>query len=176
MAANGAAAGAAVEAADDASASGRAGHGAPGRAPVPVVPEAAEFQPLPAPEDRTAVQRIMTEGAGVLRSADSLRRAAEELAELHTAAAEGRGKKPVPGTETWETANLLLVARVLVEAARRREETRGCHWREDRPDRDDEQWRRHIVVRLGEGRTLAVHTTDGPGFAPVTTPTGAVKK
>ncbi|NYV77538.1 L-aspartate oxidase, partial [Streptomyces sp. UH6] len=137
--------------------------------------QTAGIQPLPAPEDRSAVQRIMTEGAGVLRSADSLRRAAEKLAELQTAA-EGPGKQPVPGTETWETANLLLVARVLVEAARRREETRGCHWREDRPDRDDEQWRRHVVVRLGEGRTLAVHTTDGPGFAPVTTPTGAVKK
>ncbi|MEU3555231.1 L-aspartate oxidase [Streptomyces fragilis] len=144
-------------------------------APETVVPE-APTQPLPAAEDRLAVQRAMTDGAGVLRSADSLRRAAEELAALHTAAAEGTGKRPVPGTETWETANLLLVARVLVEAARRREETRGCHWREDRPDRDDEGWRRHIVVRLGEGRTLAVHTTDGPGFAPVTPPTGAVKK
>ncbi|MFE5209731.1 L-aspartate oxidase [Streptomyces sp. NPDC056600] len=145
-------------------------------APGPVVPEAAHRQPLPAAEDRSAVQRIMTDGAGVLRSADSLRRAADDLAALHTAAAEGTGKRPVPGTETWETANLLLVARVLVEAARRREETRGCHWREDRPDRDDEGWRRHIVVRLGEGRTLAVHTTEGPGFAPVTSPTGAVKK
>jgi L-aspartate oxidase len=166
------------------------------RSPVPAEPETGEgaagigaaptagdtaartarTQPLPAAEDRSAVQRIMTDGAGVLRSADTLRRAAEELAALHTAAAEGSGKQPVPGTETWETANLLLVARVLVEAARRREETRGCHWREDRPDRDDEEWRRHIVVRLGEGRTLAVHTTDGPGFAPVTPPTGAVKK
>ncbi|MET8578161.1 L-aspartate oxidase [Streptomyces sp. NPDC005012] len=146
------------------------------RTPVAVA-EGAPTQPLPAPEDRSAIQRVMTEGAGVLRSAESLRKAAEDLAELHAAAAEGRGKKPVPGTETWETANLLLVARVLVEAARHREETRGCHWREDRPDRDDQRWRRHIVVRLGEGRTLAVHTTEGPGFAPVTTPsTGAVKK
>ncbi|MGW0928517.1 L-aspartate oxidase [Streptomyces sp. NPDC002644] len=154
----------------------RSGAPAGARAPAPVA-EDAPTQPLPASEDRSAIQRVMTEGAGVLRSADSLRRAAEDLAELHAAAAEGRGKAPVPGTETWETANLLLVARVLVEAARRREETRGCHWREDRPDRDDERWRRHLVVRLGEGRTLAVHTTEGPGFAPVTTPsTGAVKK
>ncbi|MGW0602792.1 L-aspartate oxidase [Streptomyces sp. NPDC002640] len=154
----------------------RSGAPAGARAPAPVA-EDAPTQPLPASEDRSAIQRVMTEGAGVLRSADSLRRAAEDLAELHAAAAEGRGKTPVPGTETWETANLLLVARVLVEAARRREETRGCHWREDRPDRDDERWRRHLVVRLGEGRTLAVHTTEGPGFAPVTTPsTGAVKK
>jgi L-aspartate oxidase len=143
---------------------------------APVAPDAVVAQPLPAAEDRYAVQRIMTDGAGVLRSAESLRRAAEDLAALHAAAAEGTGKRPVPGTETWETANLLMVARVLVEAARRREETRGCHWREDRPDRDDERWHRHIVVRLGEGRTLAVHTTDGPGFAPVTPPTGAVKK
>ena len=62
--------------------------------------------------------------------------------------------------------NLLCVARVLVTAAARREETRGCHWREDHADRDDSAWRRHIVVRLNPDRTLAVHTTDTADFPP----------
>jgi L-aspartate oxidase len=66
--------------------------------------------------------------------------------------------------ETWEATNLGLVARVLVAAARRRQETRGCHWREDRPDRDDAVWRRHLVVRLTPHRTLDLRTTAGPGF------------
>ncbi|MFD0348037.1 hypothetical protein ACFQ0M_22430 [Kitasatospora aburaviensis] len=35
--------------------------------------------------------------------------------------------------ETWEAANLLLVAAALVAAAAQRDETRGCHWREDSP-------------------------------------------
>ncbi|MFG3260478.1 L-aspartate oxidase [Streptomyces sp. NPDC048172] len=101
--------------------------------------------PLLPPEARVAVQRLMSRGAGALRSADSLAEAAERLSALPGDLAD---KPAEPGVETWETANLHLVARVLVTAARYREETRGCHWREDRPDRDDAQWRRHVVVSL----------------------------
>ncbi|MBK3557061.1 L-aspartate oxidase [Streptomyces sp. MBT56] len=127
--------------------------------------------PLLAPETRTAIQRTMTRGAGVLRSADSLATAAEGLEALHREAAadaEADGAKAVvPGVEAWEVTNLLLVSRVLVAAARDREETRGCHWREDRPDRDDAHGRRHLVVRIGPDRTPAVHRTETAAFPPV---------
>ncbi|WP_328495667.1 L-aspartate oxidase [Streptomyces sp. NBC_00414] len=124
--------------------------------------------PLLAAEARFAIQRIMTDGAGVLRSAISLETAADRLQRLHTDARDAldeNGKTAEPGVDTWEATNLLCVARVLVAAARLREETRGCHWREDRAERDDD-WRRHIVVRLNPDRTLAVHTTDTPDFPP----------
>ncbi|MET9221359.1 MULTISPECIES: L-aspartate oxidase [unclassified Streptomyces] len=140
----------------------------------PVIPEPAHT-PLLASEARYEVQRIMSAGAGVLRSADSLATAAGALERLHTAAVEEYdrdGKTAEPCVETWEATNLGLVARVLVAAARRREETRGCHWREDRPDRDDQAWRRHLVVRLTPHRTLAVHTTEGTDFPPTGGGTG----
>ncbi|MFH9012428.1 L-aspartate oxidase [Streptomyces sp. NPDC017943] len=139
--------------------------------PHPEIPE----HPLQSPEARLTIQRIMTNGAGVLRSADSLTRAADQLERLHADAREAlteHGKTAEPGTDTWEATNLLCVARVLVAAARLREETRGCHWREDRPERDDTAWRRHIVVRLNPDRTLAVHTTDTTHF-PTTCPSQA---
>ncbi|MEU3269128.1 L-aspartate oxidase [Streptomyces bacillaris] len=127
--------------------------------------------PLLAPEARTAIQRTMTRGAGVLRSAASLATAAEELEALHrSAAADADDPDPkvaVPGVDTWEATNLLLVSRVLVAAAREREETRGCHWREDRPDRDDAHWRRHLVVRIAADRTPVVHRTETAAFPPV---------
>ncbi|MBT3077471.1 MULTISPECIES: L-aspartate oxidase [Streptomyces] len=136
---------------------------APGAADAPV--------PLLAPEARTAIQRTMTRGAGVLRSAASLAAAAEELEALHrSAAADADDPDPkvaVPGVDTWEATNLLLVSRVLVAAAREREETRGCHWREDRPDRDDAHWRRHLVVRIAADRTPAVQRTETAAFPPV---------
>jgi L-aspartate oxidase len=116
----------------------------------------------------------MTEGAGVLRSADSLARAADRLHRLHTEAREAlreHGKTAEPGVDTWEATNLLTVARVLVAAAALREETRGCHWREDRPDRDDVNWRRHIVVRVAPDRALAVRTTETADFPPTAQPT-----
>ena len=139
------------------------------RVPEPVPHPQKPAHPLLAPEARFAIQRIMTEGAGVLRSADSLAKAAGQLQRLHSDARDAldeNGKTAEPGVDTWEATNLLCVARVLVTAAERREETRGCHWREDHADRDDTAWRRHIVVRLNPDRTLAVHTTDTADFPP----------
>ncbi|MFE2143312.1 L-aspartate oxidase [Streptomyces sp. NPDC059456] len=148
------------------------GHAPAGSGPGIPVPATGPLQPAGA---RYEIQRIMTEGAGVLRSADSLRTAAAALEDLYATALtalETDGKTAVPGTETWEATNLLCVARVLVAAALRREETRGCHWREDHPDRDDAAWRRHLVVRLSatEKRALVVTPTDSAGFPSVQHP------
>ncbi|WP_128375412.1 L-aspartate oxidase [Streptomyces cavernae] len=142
-------------------------------APVAYAYSAKPEHPLLPPEARFAIQRIMTEGAGVLRSAESLATAADRLERLHRQALDAldeNGKTAEPGVDTWETTNLLCVARVLVAAAERRAETRGCHWREDHGERDDANWRRHIVVRLNPDRTLAVHTTDTPDFPPTRHP------
>ncbi len=88
------------------------------------------------------VQQAMSDDAGVLRSAESLARVSQTLQEI---AEDERG---VPCTDDWEATNLHLVARVLVHQARIREETRGSHWREDFPDRDDEHWRVRLASRL----------------------------
>ncbi|GGR85250.1 L-aspartate oxidase [Streptomyces aureoverticillatus] len=137
------------------------------RVPAATAPPERPAHPLLPPEARFTIQRVMTDGAGVLRSAESLAEAAERLAAVHADAAGAlaeHGKTAEPGVDTWEATNLLCVARVLVAAALRREETRGCHWREDHADRDDEAWGRHIVVRLNPDRTLATRTTDNARF------------
>lgn len=147
----------------------RAADGLPARVPEPVPHPDRPAHPLLAPESRFAVQRIMTQGAGVLRSAESLGGAAEQLQRLHTDARDAldvHGKTAEPGVDTWEATNLLCVARVLVAAAQLREETRGCHWREDHAERDDAHWRRHIVVTLDPDRSLAVRPTDTADFPP----------
>ncbi len=111
---------------------------------------AARPVPLPAPEARAEIQRLMSRGAGVLRSAASIAATAEGLALLaeQTRAAVAEEKPADPRVETWEAANLLLVAGALVTAAGQREETRGCHWREDFPERDDAHWQRHLITTL----------------------------
>ena len=91
---------------------------------------------------RRSLQQVMDADAGVLRSAQSLADATEGLAELGTA----RGARP--STEDWETTNLHAIASVLVHHARLREETRGSHWREDFPERDDAHWRVRLVTHL----------------------------
>ncbi|MEU7721883.1 L-aspartate oxidase [Streptomyces tibetensis] len=148
------------------------------RVPQPVEHPEVPEHPLQTPQARFAIQRIMTGGAGVLRSAGSLAKAADQLQRLHTDAREAlaeNGRTAEAGVATWEATNLLCVARALVAAALLREETRGCHWREDHPERDDTAWRRHIVVTLNPDRTLAVHTTDTTDFPP-TLPTQALQE
>ena len=87
----------------------------------------------------------MTERAGVLRSHDGLVDGAAALAGL-----AGR-TTDVADVDAWETTNLLTISAALVEAATVREETRGSHWREDFPDRDDAHWARHVDVTLPDG-------------------------
>ena len=83
----------------------------------------------------------MTRGAGVLRSAATLAATAATLTEL----GQGEGR---PGTAGWEATNLVTVASTLVAAAYARQETRGCHWREDFPAAE-ERWRGHLVAAVG---------------------------
>jgi L-aspartate oxidase len=45
----------------------------------------------------------------------------------------------------WELQNMLCVARLMIQAALEREETRGCHVRTDFPRRDDKKWNSHIT-------------------------------
>ncbi|QDY81161.1 L-aspartate oxidase [Streptomyces qinzhouensis] len=164
--------------------------GAPPAADEPVAPPAPTVLPLIDPGARARIQRVMSLGAGVLRSAESLREAARALDAIRAEAGAGSAPGPyagtssdtssgtdpdtvsgtvkpaVPGVDAWETTNLLCVARVLTAAALEREETRGCHWREDRPDRDDRAWHRHLVIRLAPDRALVVHRTESTAFPP----------
>ncbi|MFN8195557.1 MAG: L-aspartate oxidase [Nocardioidaceae bacterium] len=104
---------------------------------------------------RRLVQEQMTERVGVLRSATGVAAAEEALLGLLEAPAG-----PSVDTATWETTNLLTIALALAEAARRREETRGSHWREDFPERDDARWSGHFDAVLHDGRQeLAFHPT-----------------
>ncbi|WP_308800798.1 L-aspartate oxidase [Actinomadura sp. K4S16] len=121
-------------------------------AAAPHAPEGADGVPegvrggLLGPGVRGEVQRIMTSFAGVLRGAEGLETAARELAALGRAGAPPGGAEP--GVDAWEATNLHTVASAIVAAARRREETRGSHWREDFPERADGTWRGHLVTRL----------------------------
>ena len=52
------------------------------------------------------------------------------------------GSSPIP--RGWELQNMLTVSRLMIAAARKREETRGVHLRTDFPEIDDVHWRKHL--------------------------------
>jgi L-aspartate oxidase len=107
---------------------------------------------------RADLQGTMTEYVAVLRSEHGLLNARAELPALGRAAGE-------PEVEAWENTNLLAIASALTEAALCRQETRGSHWREDFPERDDARWAGHFDTVLRDGAIEIVFTpapaTDG---------------
>ena len=119
---------------------------------------------LLAAEHRRDVQRAMTAGSGVVRSAESLAGADHELATLAKATESDRAN---PEPAAWEATNLLHLGQVLTTVAALREETRGGHLRSDFPERDDEHWLGHLhAVRRSDG---TVETS----YHPLTAPAGS---
>jgi L-aspartate oxidase len=100
----------------------------PGRLPGVTVGQAPEPHEVAVARDR--LQRAMTSGAGVLRSADTL--VATDLVVAEVMAMAWRGARP----DCWELANLATCAAALLDAAEARFESRGSHTRTDHPDSD----------------------------------------
>jgi L-aspartate oxidase len=95
-----------------------------------------------APVARTAVQQLLWERAGLLRDGLGLAQARRQLDDWLAALAA-----PV-GRADYERYHLLIVGRLLVEAAWLRRESRGAHYRSDYP-RPSSAWRRHISLMGG---------------------------
>ena len=94
------------------------------------------------------LQAATTARVGVLRSAGGLGAAVARLGDL--AATPGAE----PSARAWEASNLVTVATVLARAALAREETRGSHWRDDHPERDDRRWDGHLDTVLRDGEPV----------------------
>ncbi|MBU5422097.1 L-aspartate oxidase [Cellulomonas hominis] len=114
---------------------------------------------------RSRIQRIASDGPGVLRSAAGLEAAAQALAAVRTDAhrATDGGETPVAGPQVaeWETTNVHQVATVLTAVAAARRETRGGHLRSDYPAADD-AWRLRIEATLAPDGTLTQHPAPLP--------------
>jgi aspartate oxidase len=84
------------------------------------------------------VGNLMWRFVGLERSESGLARAEVELDELRRCAPPGRG----------ELDNLLTTARLVMESARTRTESRGAHFRRDVPW-SDPHWRQDLYVESG---------------------------
>jgi succinate dehydrogenase / fumarate reductase, flavoprotein subunit len=100
---------------------------------------------------RAELQEQMFDLAGVVRREDGLRKMVDVLANLR----ERYGRVVVMDkgriyntelTEAVELGFLLDCAETLVAAALARDESRGAHYREDHPLRDDDHWLRHSLA------------------------------
>lgn len=90
-------------------------------------------------EARQRLQDIMWEKVGIIRDEEGLKAANREIENIYQNIT--RGEDPLA---YYEVLNMLTVARIIVQAARWRQESRGGHFRSDHPARDEMRWRKHL--------------------------------
>ncbi len=96
-------------------------------------------------EEIKELQNLMWEGCGIVRNGERLRETLHRLDEK----LEEYLPKRLESPEGRKFFDLLLVAKAVVLNALRREESRGCHFREDFPE-EREPFRRRFEVTLGD--------------------------
>jgi succinate dehydrogenase / fumarate reductase, flavoprotein subunit len=106
---------------------------------------------------RQSLQDCMTEHCGVFRHADLMEEGIQQLQNLRQRLTQiqldDKGRFwNVDLIQALELENLFTVGEIIINSALHRQESRGAHFREDFPQRDDQQFLKH---------TLAVHTPEG---------------
>ena len=101
-------------------------------------PAATSHQP---PVD---VRDLMWTSVGLFRRREGLEHAVASLDAAERTERDRMGET-TPDADAWRRLNLVTAARLVARAALRREESRGAHFREDFPARDDDHWKRHVV-------------------------------
>jgi L-aspartate oxidase len=112
---------------------------------------------LVAASERAVIRSAMSRHVGVLRNPEGLASASAILGEV----AGGISAEVIPTRAAWEATNILTVAAAVVEAARARTESRGCHRRTDFTEPRD-VWLTHLDVRLdGRGVPTVIGLPEG---------------
>ena len=107
-----------------------------------------------------ALQDMMQDLVGIVRQEKEMLQALERIQQLKARAEQvgvGGNREYNPG---WHTAidlnNLLIVSEMVTLAALQRKESRGAHFREDYPNKDDEFGSFNIVIRKGSDAAMQV--------------------
>ena len=103
---------------------------------------------------RNHLRTVMTDKVSVFRTETGMSEAIETLHELKSRAERtaltGQGLAMNQElVQRWEIDNLLAVSMAICEAALHRKESRGAHFRDDFPDREDE-FNYHTLVTMSE--------------------------
>ncbi len=120
----------------------------PSRLEVPPIAEQdrpRHREPLDLADIRDSLRSLMWRRAGITRDAAGLAEASEQVDFWCRYVLDQTFDDPAG----WTLQNMLIVARLMIAAAREREESRGVHTRKDFPETDP-SWSRHIAWRAAE--------------------------
>jgi len=92
------------------------------------------------------LKEILWNKVGILRNEPDLCQAIEQIVHLTERTKPWKARTIQELAELLEVRNSLCLARMIATAALEREESRGDHYREDYPERDDVRWLNHILM------------------------------
>ncbi|HYA42171.1 MAG TPA: succinate dehydrogenase flavoprotein subunit [Syntrophobacteraceae bacterium] len=109
---------------------------------------------------RRSLQEVMMEGCSVFRQERGLQKTLEAVRQLEqrslNLSIDNLGNcYNTDLMDALELQNMLLLAEAIAASALKRTESRGAHSRQDHPDRDDEHWLKHTLVRRTDSATAA---------------------
>ena len=96
------------------------------------------------------VKREMWVNVGIIRNPQGMQSAREKIDHYRRTMKDVKGEKGADILKVLELRSILDVAEMIVESALLREESRGSHYREDFPKKDNSRWLGSIVTTLGE--------------------------
>ena len=107
---------------------------------------------------KSKIQKLMDDYVGVVKTGTSLEKALSELRRLELDELPkiylGDKKNYDALVEALDVINMVCTGQIVASAALYRTESRGAHYREDFPERDDAKWLKNVVVKLEAGKML----------------------
>jgi L-aspartate oxidase len=97
---------------------------------------------LDVPDVTNSLRALMWRNVGLERRGDRLDETVEIIDFWHRYVMD----KVFDESLGWQCQNMLTVCRLMADSARRRQESRGVHFRIDYPRRDDENFQHHIEI------------------------------
>jgi len=97
------------------------------------------------PLTTTEVRDLMWTSVGLFRTREGMEDAVARLEASYAAHRAALDSARADDADAWKQFNLVTVARLIARAALRRHESRGAHYRSDFPERDDINWKAHVI-------------------------------
>jgi L-aspartate oxidase len=103
----------------------------------------AESDSLDMDDIRNSLKSLMTRAAGMEREEKLLNDSLTKIDFWDSYVLNKEFKE----VSAWELQNMLILARLIAQAALKRTESRGTHYRIDFPAQDNKHWKKHITIQ-----------------------------